>query len=425
MDRLIPRSASTQLRELAEAFRIVIVNGPRQAGKTTLLELFHDEVGGTIRSLDDVDMRRAARADPVTFVAQRPRPLIIDEVQRGGDDLILAIKRAVDTDRSRGQFVLSGSSRFLTLPTISESLAGRAVFVDLWPFSAAERFGAPANFVDRIFTEPDQYLGVESQWRREDYLDLIVSGGFPEIACLTSPMARRAWYDAYVETVAIKDIQEFAHVQRVADLPRMLELLAARSGSSLVLSDVARALGVTHTTARTYLSYLETVFVVDELMAWSTNLSTKVTKSPKAFFTDAGLAAHMLQISADDLAVVGNPALGGLVETFAFTELLKLRALTSQGFRLYHYRDRENREIDFICEGPGGRVAAIEVKASASPGRSDARHMAWLRDKLGHRFVAGVVLYLGNHSLSLGDRLYLLPMSALWDHAFSADRPGV
>jgi predicted AAA+ superfamily ATPase len=394
----------------------VIVNGPRQAGKTTLLELFHQDVGGTMRSLDDADMRRSADLDPVTFADQKPRPLIIDEVQRGGNDLILAIKRAVDTNRSRGQYVLSGSSRFLTIPTLTESLAGRTVFIELWPFSAAERFGAAPDFIDQIFTEPGRLVGSESSWSRRDYLGLIVGGSFPEVASLTSPLARRAWYDAYVETVAMKDVQEFAQVQRITDLPRMLELIAARSGSSLVLSDLAASLGITHNTIRTYLSYLETVFIVDELTAWSTNLTSRVTKSPKAFLTDSGLAAHFLQMSVDDLASVGNRALRGLVETFAFSELLKMRALTTRGFRLYHYRDRDGREIDFICEGPGGGIVAIEIKASASPRSSDTQHLAWLRDKLGARFVAGIVLYLGNHGLSLGDRLYLLPMSALWDH---------
>jgi len=416
VEQLIPRAASDRLRELAEALRIVIINGPRQAGKTTLLELFHADRGGTLRSLDDADMRRAASADPVAFTQQRPRPLIIDEVQRGGDALVLAIKRASDTDRSRGQFILSGSSRFLTIPTLSESLAGRAVFVDLWPLSAAERFGAPSDFIDQFFTQPDGLLGQESAWTRREYLELLCSGSYPEVASQRSDLARRAWFDAYVDAVAVKDVREFAHVAQITALPQLLELIAARSGSTMVLRDLGEALGVTHTTARTYLSYLETVFIVEELTSWSGNMSARVTKMPKAYLTDSGMAAHLLQVSPDDLMQVGHPALGGLLETFVFTELIKLRALTTRGFRLYHYRDRDQREIDFVCEGPGRRVVAIEVKASQSPGPSDTRNLAWLRDKIGDRFVAGIVLYLGDNSLSLGDRLTLLPVSALWHH---------
>jgi uncharacterized protein len=231
-----------------------------------------------------------------------------------------------------------------------------------------------------------------------------------------SRFARRAWFDAYVDAVAVKDVREFARVAQVTALPQMLELIAARSGSSLVLRDLGEALGITHSTARSYLSYLETVFAVEELASWSGNLSSRTTKMPKAYLTDSGMAAYLLQVSPEDLQEVGHPALGGLVETFVFTELIKLRALTARGFLLYHYRDRDTREVDFVCEGPGRRVVAVEVKASQSPHRSDTRHLAWLRDKLGDRFVAGIVLYLGANSLSLGDRLMLLPMSALWCH---------
>jgi predicted AAA+ superfamily ATPase len=247
-------------------------------------------------------------------------------------------------------------------------------------------------------------------------MELLCSGSYPEVATQMSALARRAWFDAYVDAVAVKDVREFAHVAQVTALPQLLELIAARSGSSLVLRDLGEALGVTHATVRSYLSYLETVFTVEELTSWSGNLSSRVTKMPKAYLTDSGMAAHLLQVSPDDLMEVGHPALGGLVETFVFTELIKLRALTARGFRLHHYRDRDGREIDFVCEGPGRRVVAIEVKASQSPSRSDTKHLAWLRDKLGDRFVAGIVLYLGTNSLSLGDRLTLLPMSALWHH---------
>jgi predicted AAA+ superfamily ATPase len=151
--------------------------------------------------------------------------------------------------------------------------------------------------------------------------------------------------------------------------------------------------------------------------AWSTSLTSRITKTPKAFITDSGLAAHLIRATPEALREPGHPALGGLVETFVFTELLKLRAQTSDGFDLYHYRDRDGREIDFICEMPDGRIVAIEVKASASPSRQDSRHLAWLRDKLGDRFVAGVVLHLGRHTLSYGDRITACPVSVLWNHS--------
>src|SRR5262249_22720118 len=148
----------------------------------------------------------------------------------------------------------------LTIPTLSESLAGRAAFVDLWPLSAAERFGAPSDFIDQFFTQPDVLLGQESAWTRREYLELLCSGSYPEVASQHSELARRAWFDAYVDAVAVKDVREFAHVAQITALPQLLGLIAARSGSTMVLRDLGEALGVTHTTARTYLSYLETVF---------------------------------------------------------------------------------------------------------------------------------------------------------------------
>jgi predicted AAA+ superfamily ATPase len=417
MDELIPRAATEQLKESVRDFRVVIVNGPRQAGKTTLLEMFLDEHGGTYRSLDEAEQLSAARSDPVSYVELGARPVIIDEVQRGGDALVLAIKRAVDRDRRPGQFVLSGSTRFLTVPTLSESLAGRAVFVDLWPFSVAERTGDAGDFLDQVFCGRHGIDGTRSPWTRDEYLTLIGAGSFPEALRASSPGSRRRWFNGYVRTVVARDIREFAEVQHAQALPQLLTLVAARAGSVFVSSDLARSLAVNHKTVGTYASYLETVFLVAMVPPWSTNLTSRVSKAPKAFITDSGLAAHLIRATPGGLREPGHPALGGLTETFIFTELLKLRAQTSDGFELYHYRDRDGREIDFICETPDGRIVAIEVKASASPSQHDARHLAWLRDKLGDRFTAGVVLHLGQHSLAYGDRITAHPASVLWNHA--------
>ncbi|GGL09219.1 ATP-binding protein [Planomonospora parontospora] len=417
MDELISRAASEQLRESVSDFRVVVVNGPRQAGKTTLLELFQQEFGGTYRSLDEVEQLRAAKADPTSYARAGSRPLIIDEVQRGGDDLVLAIKREVDRDRSPGQFVLSGSTRFLTVPTLSESLAGRAVFIDLWPFSMSERTGGGCDFLRRVFHAPAEVVGERSEWQRDDYLDVLCRGSFPEALKVSTETSRHRWYTGYVKTIVARDIGEFAEVHHASALPRLLGLIAARSGSTFLQADIARSLGVTGDTVRTYTSYFETVFLVSLLPAWSTNMTSRLTKTPKVFLTDTGLAAHLLRVTPGALREPGHRALGGLVETFVFTELMKLRSLMGDAFEIYHYRDRDGREIDFICETPDGRILAVEVKASASPSSADGRHLAWLREKLGDRFVAGVVMHLGEHVLSYGDRIIAAPISVLWANA--------
>ncbi|WUE13266.1 ATP-binding protein [Nonomuraea sp. NBC_00507] len=311
----------------------------------------------TFTTLDDPSELDIAKDDPRTFVRARPRPMIIDEIQRAGDPLILAIKQVVDEDWSPGQFVLPGSTRFLSIPTLSESLAGRVAFVDLWPFAVSERVG--------------------------DY---------PEVLRLNSAVAIRAWFRGYLDTVISRDIRDFAHVNKAQAIPDLIALVAARAGGQLVLSHIADGLGLDVVTVRTYLAYLETVFLVASAPAWSNNLTSRVTHAPKTYVTDSGLAAHLMDVDAESLLMPGHPALGGLLETFVFAELLKLSTFARRHVAVRHYRDREKREVDFILERRDGSVIGIEVEASATPKSEDAKHLRWLRDKLGDRFRAGYVL---------------------------------
>jgi uncharacterized protein len=417
MTELVPRMAQGLLDELVSALRIVIVNGPRQSGKTTMLKQYQRAHGGTYRTLDNRQDQEAAVADPSAFASEGSPPRLIDEVHRGGDWLVRAIKIAVDEDPRPGQFILSGSSRFLTVPTLSESLAGRAAFVDLWPLSMAEQTQGSVDFLSRLFQEPASLRGADSAWTRDDYVRAVCSGGYPEVLALSSPIARRAWFDGYLTTVINRDISDFAEIGKIRAIPRVLGLVAARSGSPLVVTDLARSANLDRATVRNYLTYLDTVFITTEVQAWSTNLTSRLSKTPKVFVTDSGLAAHLLGASEAELRHVGHPAFGCLVETFVLTELTKLRTISEVPITIWQFRERDGREVDFVLEGPGGVVVGIEVKASTSPGADSARHLRWLRDRLGDRFVAGVVLHLGSRSSSFGDGIYALPVSALWDHA--------
>lgn len=419
MSVLLARRALAQMNLLSESFRVVIVNGPRQSGKTTLLRQFHRERGGTLRSLDDEQFLQNALADPPSLVRDARTPIIIDEVQRAGDPLILAIKHAVDQDDSAGQFVLAGSTRFLTVPTLSESLAGRAVFVSVWPFATAERTGASTDdLVDILLDAPEELLSSsESSWERNSYINLICEGGYPEAVRIQAPSIRGQWYRGYLETVVQRDIRNFASIQHGAVIPQLLRLLAARTGSSVVASDLAKTTELAQPTVKNYLSYLDTVFLTTYVPAWSTNLTTKVARTPKVYITDSGLAAHLMDTTATMLRRPGNTPLGALVETFVANELTKLFSDNVRGVIPRYFRDRDGREIDFILETGGGRVLGIEVKSSSTVRGEDFRHLAWLRDRLGDRFTGGIVLHLGPHSLPFGDRLFALPVSALWGHA--------
>jgi uncharacterized protein len=415
---LIPRMGQSLLTELVAAFRVVIVNGPRQSGKTTLLKQYQLVHGGSYRTLDNRQDQEAAIADPIAFAREGDRPRLIDEVHRGGDWLVRAIKMVVDADNGPSQFILSGSSRFLTVPTLSESLAGRAVFLDLWPLSVAERTGGPTDFLSRLFDTPGSGLtGQDSEWTRDSYIRVICQGGFPEVLPLTSSAIRKAWYDGYLTTVINRDISEFAEIGKAAAIPRLLALVAARSGSPLVAADLARSADLDRATTRNYLSYLDTVFLTVEVAPWSTNLTKRLSKTPKVYVSDSGLAAHLLGVNTVDLQAVGHPALGGLLETFVLAELLKLQTVSQLPVSIWQVREGQEREIDFVLEGPGGAVVGIEVKATTSPGADTARHLRWLKEKVGGRFRAGVVLHLGSRTTSFGDGIRAIPVSALWGHA--------
>lgn len=395
--------------------RVVMVNGPRQAGKTTLLRDYLDEHGGSYRTLDRTETLRAARDDPAAFVDYGAEPRGIDEVQLGGDELVRAVKVAVDNDPRAGRFLLSGSSRFLSIPTLSESLAGRMVFVDLWPLSMVERTAAAGTFLDTVFSDPSELLA-DSTWTRRQYLDCVTAGGYPEVLSMGSSLARNAWYEGYLTTVINRDIQDFATITRSDVLSRLLGLVAARAGSTTVLTDLAQGVELARETTRNYLSYLNMVYLTHSLPAWSANHTIRHVKTPKLYPTDSGLAAHLLGVDAATLAEPGHPTLGPLVETFVAGELLKACSDSDRRVGMFHLRTTEQQEIDFVLEGPGGRIVAIEVKASTSPGKDALRGLRWLRARLGDKLHAGILLHLGTESSSRGDGLYTMPLSALWEH---------
>ncbi|HWE90036.1 MAG TPA: ATP-binding protein [Pseudonocardiaceae bacterium] len=413
--RLVPRLAAERLAELAKYLRIVMVSGPRQSGKTTLLREYLATTDGSYRTLDRADTLRAAHDDPAAFVAYGDPPRVIDEVQLGGDEIVRAIKVAVDTDPRPSRFILSGSSRFLTIPTLSESLAGRLAFVELWPLSMAERTTAIPAFLNNVFDDPSR-LVADSAWTRPQYLGCVTAGGYPEMLGIGSAVARRAWYDGYLSTVINRDIRDFATITRGDALSALLRVIAARAGSIAVLTDLAQSVELARETTRNYLSYLDMVYLTTSLPAWSTNLTSRSIKTPKLYPTDSGLAAHLLGVDEFGLAEPGHLALGPLVETFVATELLKATAYHDQRVDLFHLRTADKREIDFVLEDQRGRVVAIEVKASTSPGADALRGLRWLRGQLGPKLRAGVLLHLGTESASRGDGIYTMPVSVLWNH---------
>lgn len=225
---------------------------------------------------------------------------------------------------------------------------------------------------------------------------------------------RATWFSSYLRTITQREVLDIARIRHVDLLPRLYRLLAALTAQELNVNALARNLGIDDGTVRAYLPVLETVFLVHLLPAWSRNLTARVKRRAKVHLTDTGLAAWLLGQSADALARPGNPAAGALLETLVVNELAKLRTTADVEVGMYHFQDRDGREVDCVLETPAGRVAGVEVKASATVRSEDFRHLLLMRDRLGADFVAGVVFFTGDRPLPFGDRLLALPISFLW-----------
>jgi uncharacterized protein len=427
--RDIPRLIEPLVHEALADTRVVGVVGPRQAGKSTLVRrVARAHPDATYLSLDDLDIRTAAAADPRGFVASRPGLLAIDEVQRV-PELLLAIKSAVDADERPGRFLVTGSSQLSANRGVSETLAGRIERFELWPLAQAELAATPIPFVDPLLdgsllrdgtplldgTPLDGTPLDGTPLDKHDYLERALAGGYPE-ALRRSPRRRSAWFDAYVETVVEREAPGISASPRTAELPRLLRLVAARHASLLNVSDLARDAAIPERTVHRYLEILEAVFLVRRCPPWSPNLSQREIRAPKIFITDPGLAAHL---RGADLEALRHPEIargadGPVLEGFVYAELLRQTGWSQARPSLLHYRDRGGAEIDLIVSDRAGRIAAVEVKAAAQVSGRDAHHLVDVRDRLGARFVAGVILHTGQRSVRLGDRLAALPISALW-----------
>lgn len=411
---IVDRLLRPRVEEALSDTRIVVLQGARQVGKSTLAELIAQERRSLTVTLDDVDVRRFASGDPAGFVAQFPEGLlVIDEVQRV-PGLIVALKAAVDRDKRPGRFLVTGSANLLDLTATHESLAGRAQPLALYSLSQAELEKQPASFVDHAF-HGQRFSGHASDLTRADYLERACSGGYPE--ALNRPPGRRReeWYATYVTQIVNRDALDVSGLQRLADLPRLLRFIAARSGSGMVWSALASDAGIPRTTLDPYVRLLDTLYLIHVLPAWTANLTSRDVKQPKVFLLDTGLAASLLGVTTDGLGpTVPNSPAGGLLEGLVVGELRRQLGWSSQRASLFHYREQRGAEVDIVIEAPDGRVVGIEVKAAATVQRKDLAGLAILRDKLGHRFVGGYVLHTGPTARMVADRVSAVPIGALW-----------
>lgn len=395
-----------------DAMRVVAVLGPRQAGKSTLLSAIAKRRGMPLVSLDDETALRQARSDPVGFIADLGRPVAIDEVQRA-PGLLLAIKTSVDRDPSPGAFLLTGSANLLTAPRIVDSLAGRMGIVTLLPLSQSEiARHPPDNVVDRLFagTPP---TSVSTHVGRATFVERALVGGYPEV--VLGPMGvRREWHAGYLETLMSRDLRDLDDVRKAGEVPRLLRALAARASSTVSWTPLGRDLGLDRRTVTSYAQLLDALYLTQLVPSWRASLGAREIAAPKVHILDSGLLCHLLNADADRLA--SDPALAGQVfESFCATELIRHLGWSTTRARAFHYRESDGRrEVDLLLESTQGQLVAIEMKSAATVGDADFSSLRWFRDRRTADFAIGVVLYTGERTINFGDRLWALPVSALW-----------
>jgi uncharacterized protein len=410
---MIERKARRLILEAAADSRVVMTVGPRQAGKTTLIkDLATGELPMSYITLDDAGARRLASEDPVGFVAGLERPVAIDEVQRA-PELLLEIKRIVDRDTRPGQFLLTGSARVLSLPRVGDALVGRVQPVTLWPLSQSEIAGSKQNLVDALFAgAPPSIAGAPVG--REAWLDRALAGGLPEARERPEGGRRDAWFSSYLETLVQRDVRDLADIRALDEVPALLTLVAARSTGPLNVAALAGELRISEASVRRYLALLDAAFVVLRVPSWRRNIGRRATAAAKYQLVDSGLAAHVLSLDRHKLEA-DEASAGGLLESFARMELIKHAAWSESRPSMHHFRTRGGgTEVDAVLERRGGQIVGVEIKASATPSQADFRGLSELRDSRGDDFLAGIVLYCGEQTLPFGERMWALPVSALW-----------
>lgn len=405
------RHVTKELQAALDDTPVVFLQGPRQTGKSTLVGELCRAEGRPYFTLDDAAVLGAARADPQGFVAGLPEVVALDEVQRV-PELFQAIKLSVDERRQPGRFLLTGSTSVSVIPTLAESLVGRVELELLLPLSQGEIEGVHESFIDQCFSGWSS-LGSSTASSWDALARRIVTGGYPEVVARGNSRRRSAWFGSYVTTILQRDVRDLANVSALAELPKLLQLAAARSAGILNMADLARDAALPRSTFLRYWSLLEATFLLSTLPAWTANLGTRLVKAPKVLLNDTGLCCHLLGFERLTERAVERYA-GALLETFVVAELRKQATWAETAVRLFHFRTHAQREVDLVLEDAQGRVVGIEVKKSATVTASDFDGLRYLAAQVGERWQRGVLLYTGAQGVAFGKDLWALPVGHLW-----------
>ena len=395
---------------------VIAVQGARTVGKSTMVRSLAQEAGREVVDLDDPETRDAVDASPTAFVTAES-PVFIDEYQHA--PIVLdAIKAELSHDLRPGRFVLTGSTRYSSLPTAAQSLTGRLHVATLWPLSQGELGGTEERFAERLLSDPATLVSRDaSTTSREKYAERVLRGGFPLAVARQAGASRNRWFDDYLQLVIERDVAELSSIRQREKMPRLVARLGSQSAQVLNVSAAAADVGIESSTAEHYVRLLEAAFVIYRLPAWGTTLRARSSAKPKIHFVDSGLAGRMLRVTEARLASAQPQAmteLGHLLETFCVGELLKQVSWMEAPAQAGHWRTHDGDEVDVVLERDDGALAGVEVKAGERVSAAQFRSLRKLREAFGERFLGGVVLHLGGRAYTQEDRLHAIPVDRLW-----------
>lgn len=394
--------------------QVILLEGPRSVGKSTLLRAVAASHRVDVLDLDDLATRDAAAADPALFVAG-PSPVCLDEYQHA-PAVLDAVKAELNRDGRPGRFLLTGSTRHTALPTVAQALTGRLHRIPVLPLSQGEVAGVRETFLDELLSGQVNLPQGRSATSRADYIERVVTGGFP-LAIQRRPSARNRWFDDYVRLTLERDVRDLSHLRQGALLPALANKLAGQTAQVLNITAAAAGVGLDRATADSYLKLLEAVFLLHRLPAWGTTLTSRSSASPKVHVLDSGVAARLLRLTPAKLSERTPAALtefGHLLETFVVGELMKQASWIDEVAVTGHWRTHDNDEVDLVVERDDGALVGFEVKASSRVPGQEMRGLRKLREATKDAFLAGVVLYLGERSYTYEDRLHVIPVDRLW-----------
>ena len=406
---LYQRFASERIQESMLDTPAVMLTGPRQAGKTTLVRYLARHYGIRYISLDDDPVREAATTDPVGLVRSFDR-VVIDEIQRS-PELILAIKKSIDDDRRPGRFLMTGSANLMVLPSLADSLAGRMERVWLYPLSQAEICSSSTNWVDTVFS--GEIPAVTNPVIGSDLVEMVLRGGYPEAIKRSAYRRCMAWLQEYIDALILRDVKDIADIEKIEQMPRFMHALAHTSGQMCNYSRLGGQVGLNYKTAAKYIGIFEQMFILDRVPAWSSNHLNGLIKTPKLEFIDSGLLSCLLGVSYKSINS-DKKIFGNILETFVYSELLKYSKNSYSMYNIYYYRDNQQNEIDFIIENKSGDIVCIELKASSTLGRNDFSLIRKFSDSNPDKFKIGILLYDGMEILPFGKNIWAVPLSTLW-----------